>query len=104
MASVAQGGLHAQGFHPTGVVGAFASAVAAGKLIGLNQAQLVAAQGIALSLASGSLQFLEDGAWTKRLHPGWAAQAGVQAARLAVHDIPAPTRPMKAASACSALS
>lgn len=93
VASVVKGGLHAQGFHPTGVVGAFASAVAAGKLIGLNAQQLVAAQGIALSLASGNLQFLEDGAWTKRLHPGWAAQAGVQAARLAAHDIPAPTAP-----------
>jgi 2-methylcitrate dehydratase PrpD len=93
IASVVRGGLHAQGFHPTGVIGAFASAVAAGKLIGLNTRQLVGAQGIALSLASGNLQFLEDGAWTKRLHPGWAAQAGVQAARLAAHDIPAPTAP-----------
>jgi 2-methylcitrate dehydratase PrpD len=93
IASVVKGGLHTQGFHPTGVVGAFASAVAAGKLIGLNVAQLVGAQGIALSLASGNLQFLEDGAWTKRLHPGWAAQAGVQAARLAAHDIPAPAAP-----------
>jgi len=93
VASVVKGGLHAQGFHPTGVVGAFASAVAAGKLIGLDATQLVAAQGIALSLASGNLQFLEDGAWTKRLHPGWAAQAGVQAARLAAHGIPAPTAP-----------
>jgi 2-methylcitrate dehydratase PrpD len=93
IASVVKGGLHTQGFHPTGVVGAFASAVAAGQLIGLNVAQLVGAQGIALSLASGNLQFLEDGAWTKRLHPGWAAQAGVQAARLAAHDIPAPTAP-----------
>lgn len=93
VASVVKGGLHAQGFHPTGVVGAFASALAAGKLIGLTPAQLVAAQGIALSFASGSLQFLEDGAWTKRLHPGWAAQAGVQAALLAARDIPAPAAP-----------
>lgn len=93
IASVVKGGLHTQGFHPTGVVGAFACAVAAGQLMGLNTPQLVAAQGIALSLASGNLQFLEDGAWTKRLHPGWAAQAGVQAAQLAAHDIPAPTAP-----------
>lgn len=90
IASVVKGGLHAQGFHPTGVVGVFASALAAGKLLGLTPPQLVAAQGIALSMASGSLQFLEDGAWTKRLHPGWAAQAGIQAAMLAARDIPAP--------------
>ena len=34
-------------------------------------------------MASGSLQFLEDGAWTKRMHPGWAAQAAISAATLA---------------------
>ncbi|MBU2407816.1 MAG: MmgE/PrpD family protein, partial [Gammaproteobacteria bacterium] len=93
IASVSRGGLHAQGFHPTGVVGAFACALATGRLIGLDARQLVGAQGIALSMASGSLQFLEDGAWTKRLHPGWAAQAGYQAASLARHDIPAPDAP-----------
>lgn len=93
IASVARGGLHAQGFHPTGVVGAFACALAAGRLLGLSAAQLTGAQGIALSMAGGSLQFLEDGAWTKRLHPGWAAQAGYQAACFAQHDIPAPGAP-----------
>ncbi len=93
VASVVQGGLHTQGFHPTGVVGTFSSALAVGKLLGLSPRQLVAAQGFALSMAAGSLQFLEDGAWTKRLHPGWAAQAGLQAAMLAAHDIPAPTAP-----------
>ena len=93
VASVVKGGLHTQGFHPTGVVGCFAAALACGKLMGLSADQLVAAQGIALSMASGSLQFLEDGAWTKRLHPGWAAQAGLQAAHLAAHGIPAPAEP-----------
>lgn len=93
VASVVKGGLHAQGFHPTGVVGCFAAALACGKLMGLGTDGLVAAQGIALSMASGSLQFLEDGAWTKRLHPGWAAQAGLQAAHLAAHRIPAPAEP-----------
>ena len=40
-----------QGFHPTGVVGAFASALAAGRLIGLDAEGLARAQGIALSMA-----------------------------------------------------
>lgn len=93
IASVARGGLHAQGFHPTGVVGAFACALAAGRLLGLDAGRLAGAQGIALSMAGGSLQFLEDGAWTKRLHPGWAAQAGYQAACFAQHGIPAPAAP-----------
>ena len=51
------------------------------------------AQGIALSLASGSLQFIEDGAWTKRMHPGWAAQAAITAATFAAAGIPAPPSP-----------
>ncbi len=90
IATVAQGAFHEAGFHPTGVVGAFASSLVAGRLMGLSPAQLAGAQGIALSLASGSLQFLEDGAWTKRIHPGWAASCGLTAAALAAGDIPAP--------------
>ena len=39
--------------------------------------------GIAGSMASGILEYLTDGAWTKRLHPGWAAQSGLRAAVLA---------------------
>lgn len=93
IASAVQGGLHQQGFHPTGVVGTFASALAAGKLLGLDAAALVHAQGAALSMASGSLQFIEDGAWTKRVHAGWAAQAGLTAASFAAHGIVAPQAP-----------
>ena len=80
---VAKGGFHQIGFHPTGLIGAFACGLAAGKLMGLTQEQLVMAQGITLSAAAGSLEFLEDGAWTKRFHPGWAANAGITAAALA---------------------
>ena len=93
IASATRGGLHAHGFHPTGVVGAFAGALAAGRLIGLDSEGLVHAQGMALSLASGNLQFIEDGAWTKRMHPGWAAQAAITAATFAAAGIPAPTSP-----------
>jgi 2-methylcitrate dehydratase PrpD len=88
-----RGGLHTHGFHPTGVVGVFGSTLAAGRLLGLDAAQLVHAQGFALSMASGSLQFLEDGAWTKRMHPGWAAQSAINAANFAAHGLPAPQSP-----------
>lgn len=81
--AAAKGGFHKAGFHPTGLLGAFSCAVGAGKLLGLTEAQLAHAQGIALSLGAGTLEFLEDGAWTKRLHPGWAALSGVTAATLA---------------------
>ncbi|MBY0509590.1 MAG: MmgE/PrpD family protein [Rhodospirillaceae bacterium] len=83
LGSVAQGGFHQVGFHPTGIIGVFACALSVGRLLGLTDKQLTEAQGIALSMASGSLEFLEDGAWNKRLHPGWAAAAGITAAILA---------------------
>jgi 2-methylcitrate dehydratase PrpD len=90
IASVVKGGFHQVGFHPTGVVGAFAGSLVAGRLMKLSRARLAGAQGIALSLASGNLQFIEDGSWTKRIHPGWAAACGITAASLAADDIPAP--------------
>jgi 2-methylcitrate dehydratase PrpD len=79
----ASGWFQPAGFHPTGHVGAFGCAVAAGWLMGHNPAQHANAQGIVLSAASGSMEFLAEGAWTKRLHPGQAAVAGFQAAMLA---------------------
>jgi 2-methylcitrate dehydratase PrpD len=90
IASVAQGGFHQAGFHPTGVVGAFAAAIAAGKLYQLDAEQLIHAQGAALSVAAGSLEFLEDGSWTKRLHAGWAGVGGITAAALARRGFVAP--------------
>ena len=90
LGAVAKGAFHQVGFHPTGVIGAFACALAAGKLYGLDASQLAQAQGIALSVASGSLEFLEDGAWTKRLHPGWAGVGGIVAAALARRAFKAP--------------
>ncbi len=83
VAGVSAGKFHSNGFHPTGMVGAFGATVAAGRLLGLDAAQLAMAQGIVLSMASGSLEFLADGAWTKRLHPGWAASSALTAATLA---------------------
>ena len=91
--TVPRGGFHRQGFHPTGLVGAFGCALGAGRLLGLDRGQLAMAQGIALSTASGSMEFLEEGAWTKRLHPGWAAVAGLTSAYLAGEGFVAPTLP-----------
>ena len=83
LASVAKGAFHQIGFHPTSVIGAFSSALAAGRLYSLNETQLAHAQGVALSTAAGSLEFLEDGAWTKRFHAGWAGVGGITAAAMA---------------------
>lgn len=86
LGAVAKGGFHQVGFHPTGLIGAFGCTMAAGYLMGLSEAQYVDALGLALSVGSGSLEFLNDGAWNKRMHPGWAGAAGVTAATLAKHD------------------
>jgi 2-methylcitrate dehydratase PrpD len=79
-----------RGFHPTGTCGAFGAAAAAGVVLGLDRDALAAALGIAGSQAAGSMEYLADGAWTKRLHPGWAAAAGVHAAALAEAGFRAP--------------
>jgi len=86
----AQGGFHQVGFHPTGLIGAFGAAVIAGRLRGLSADQVAQAQGFVGSLASGSLEFLQTGAWTKRVHPGWAAVAGITAAAFAEQDFASP--------------
>ncbi len=72
-----------RGFHPTSVSGVFGAATAAAHIMGLNAAQLTDALGICGSMASGSMEYLTDGAWTKRINAGWAAHAGTVAAGLA---------------------
>lgn len=88
--AVAKGELNQVGFHPTGVVNAFAATLVAGRLSGLSERQLAMAQGIVLSMASGTREYSTDGAWTKRLHPGWAGGAGITAAALAKQDFVGP--------------
>ena len=80
---IAPGHMHKAGFHPVGVIGALGAAAAAGVAMGLDARALTRAFGLAGSFASGIIEYLTDGAWTKRLHPGWAAQSGVRAAALA---------------------
>lgn len=69
--------------HPTSTCGALGAAATTASILGLDVETTVSALGIAATMAGGSMQFLEDGAWTKRLHPGLAARGGIQAALLA---------------------
>jgi 2-methylcitrate dehydratase PrpD len=73
---------HKAGFHPTAVFGAMGATAGVGAALKLDVHQLVDALGTAASLASGIIEYLAEGTWTKRLHAGWAAQAGMQAALL----------------------
>jgi 2-methylcitrate dehydratase PrpD len=75
--------VHKAGFHPTAVFGAMGAAAGVGAALGLNAKQIVDALGIAGSMASGIIEYLAEGAWTKRMHAGWAAQSGLRAALLA---------------------
>jgi 2-methylcitrate dehydratase PrpD len=80
---VAPKAVHKAGFHPTAVFGAMGAAAGVGAALGLNEKQIVDALGIAGSMAGGIIEYLAEGAWTKRLHAGWAAQSGIRAALLA---------------------
>ena len=81
---------YARGFHPTGTCGTMGAAITAAKILKLNQKAMMNALGIAGSQAAGSMEFLSDGAFTKRLHPGWAAHSGIIAALLARENFTGP--------------
>ncbi|MCW5605408.1 MAG: MmgE/PrpD family protein, partial [Burkholderiales bacterium] len=93
IADAAGGHFHDFGFHPTGIAAHFSCALQAGWLYGLTAHQLVMAQGLTVSTAAGSQEFLEEGAWNKRIHPGWAGVAGITAAQLAKAGFKGPTKP-----------
>jgi 2-methylcitrate dehydratase PrpD len=75
--------VHKAGFHPTAIFGAMGAAAGVGAALGLNAKAIVDALGIAGSMAGGIIEYLAEGAWTKRMHAGWAAQSGIRAALLA---------------------
>jgi 2-methylcitrate dehydratase PrpD len=81
--AAASGEFHARGFHPTSVAGVFGAAAAAARLEGADLDTTVSALGLAGSMASGLFAYLDDATATKPLHAGWAAHAGILAARLA---------------------
>jgi 2-methylcitrate dehydratase PrpD len=80
-----------RGFHNPGVNGAFGAAAAVGKLLGLDEQRLAWALGVAGSHACGLVEFVYEGAMTKRAHPGRAAQLGLESALLADAGFTGPT-------------
>jgi 2-methylcitrate dehydratase PrpD len=83
LALVTPKAIHAAGFHPTAVLGALSAAGAVSAAFALPADQAASAIGIAGSMASGIIEYLAEGTWTKRMHAGWAAQAGIRAALMA---------------------
>ena len=80
LAVVAPTAQHRASFHPTAVLGCFGATVGASVALGLNTKQTIDALGTAGSFAAGIIEYLGDGSWTKRMHPGWNAQSGLRAA------------------------
>lgn len=83
LAAAGKGCFQQAGFHPTSVAGTFGCTLITSRLWKMNIEQAVLAQGIALSSAAGSMQPVQDGSWTKRIHPGLAAASSITAAALA---------------------
>ena len=83
LALVAPTAVHRQGFHPTAILGAFGASLTASIAYGLSPKQTSSALGIVGSMASGIIEYLAEGTWTKRMHPGWAASAGIKSAVMA---------------------
>jgi len=90
LCTVAPKRVHKAGFHPTAVFGALGAAAGVASALRLDATQWFNALGIAGSMASGIIEYLAEGAWTKRMHPGWAAQAGYRAARMAQEGFTGP--------------
>lgn len=84
-----------RGFHMTATCGTFGATAAAGRVLGLDAETIASAMGINGSQAAGSLQFLENGGWNKRAHPGLAAHRALLSLSLAEADFFAATEPLE---------
>ncbi len=73
--------MQAIGWHATGCAGVFGAAVAAGKVLGLDETRMCHAIGLAATQPVGIREMF--GSMTKSFHPGRAAQNGLLAALLA---------------------
>lgn len=72
------------GWHDTGVLGAYGSAFAAAKILGLDEEKTRNTIGIVHAQIPGcNRQARQDGTLAKRMQPGFAAMAGVFSANLA---------------------
>jgi len=80
-------GIIDSGFIYTSLFGYFAATVAAGRVLGLDAAQMVNALGIVYSQVAGNHQVTRDGALTKRMQPGFAAKAAVVSVQLAQRKV-----------------
>ena len=79
-----------RGWHSQSLIGVFAAAATAGRLLKLNPTQLAHALAIAGSHASGTREYTQSGGEVKRMHSGISARAGIQSALLAKAGLTGP--------------
>lgn len=79
-----------RGWHLTGTCGTFGAAAAASVILGLDAETTASALGLAGTQSSGLYAFSADGAMTKRLHSGLAAESGIRSALLAARGFHGP--------------
>lgn len=84
------------GFHPTGTLNCFGTAAAAGRLMGLDPARMLAAFGLAAEQAAGLTEYRTYGPLEmSSFHGARAAASGIMAADLAGAGMPAPPYPLE---------
>jgi 2-methylcitrate dehydratase PrpD len=88
----AVGRAHYKVWHNTSTCGPYGAAVAAATLLELSEEPTVWALGNAGTQSAGVWQFLEEGAMSKHLHAGRAAEAGILAAELAARGFTGPAK------------
>jgi 2-methylcitrate dehydratase PrpD len=86
---------YSRGFHGTATCGLFGCIAAGSKVLGFKAENIENAFGIALSMVAGSMQFLENGSWNKRLHPGLAAHNAILALNLAKNGFVGAAKPFE---------
>ena len=84
-----------RGFHTTAIAGIFGAVAATARLRGLGAEATLAAFGLALSKAAGSMQYLANGSWNKRLHPGFVAHDALLCVELAQAGVIGAAEPLE---------
>ena len=83
---------YSQGMHNTSTAGIFGSIAAIAVLKRLSAGTIEMAFGLAGSKAAGSMQYLDNGSWNKRLHPGFAVHDAFMCVALAEAGVIGATR------------
>lgn len=88
MGMATQGAMHRLGFQSTALCAPIVLSLMVGRLYRMPRAQVVAAAGLAASIAAGLRAFSDDGTWGKRIITGWACRAAFFAIGLAREGYP----------------